>query len=73
MSESKRGGFRIGAGRKATGKNFVNITLTLSIPEAQVLKERAENVHLSVSRFIAEALKLNVLPENTTSVRDYIG
>mgnify|MGYP002627011610 CR=1 FL=1 len=60
-----RGGFRIGAGRKPTGVNVVNITLTLTKAEAQVLKERAASMNMTVSRFIAKWL--NLTPPKATS------
>ena len=66
-----RGGFRIGAGRKPTGVNIVNITLTLTKAEAERLKMLASEDGLSPSRFIAKQLQLtpketNPLPENLT-------
>ena len=66
MNERNWGGFRNGSGRKATGKNVVNITLTLTKNEADVLKERAKYDGLSVSRFVSKYLNLNTLPENLT-------
>lgn len=66
-----RGGFRIGAGRKA-GLNKVNYTLTLTKEEAQTLKERAKAEELTPSRFVAKHLQLtppqktNSLPESLT-------
>ena len=64
MNDRNWGGKRTGSGRKATGRNIVNITLTLTKNEAQTLKERAEYDGLSVSRFISKYLNLNILPEN---------
>ena len=72
MNARNWGGKREGAGRKATGLNIVNITLTLTKDEAQILKERAEYEKMSVSRFIAKYLHLKPLhrssdlPENLT-------
>lgn len=64
MNERNWGGLRTGAGRKATGKNVVNLTLTLTKYEADILKERAKIDGLSISRFVSKHLNLNVLPEN---------
>lgn len=69
MNERNWGGFRIGAGRKATGRNKVNITLTLSTHEAQLLKERAKSMNMTVSRFVAKFLHLDSLPESLTGKR----
>lgn len=66
MNANNWGGFRIGAGRKATGRNTVNITLTLTIDEAKELKQRAKMEGISVSRFVSKWLCLNRLPENLT-------
>lgn len=65
MNDRKWGGYRVGAGRKATGRNTVNITLTLLKQECQILKQRAESEKLSVSRYIAKYLNLKTdeLPE----------
>ena len=65
MNDRKWGGDRVGAGRKATGRNTVNITLTLLKQECQILKQRAESEKLSVSRYIAKYLNLKTdeLPE----------
>lgn len=60
------GGKREGSGRKATGRNTVNITLTLTKNEAEVLKERAKREKISVSKFVAKYLLLDQLPENLT-------
>lgn len=69
MNDRNWGGRRDGAGRKATGRNKVNITLTLTKNEAELLKRQAEESGLSVSRFIAERLHLGILPENLTGGR----
>lgn len=44
----------------------MNITLTLTISEAELLKERAEREKISVSKFVAKYLMLDRLPENLT-------
>ena len=59
MNENNWGGSRKGAGRKATGKNTVNITLTLTKTEAELLKERAKYEGITVSKFVAKWLCLN--------------
>ncbi len=69
MNTSNWGGKRNGSGRKATGHNTVNITLTLTISEAELLKERAKRENLSVSKFVAKYLMLDSLPENLTGGR----
>lgn len=61
MNDRNWGGFRIGSGRKPTGRNTVNLTLTLSTEEAQILKERAKQEGMTVSRFIAGYLYLKPL------------
>lgn len=66
MNDNNWGGFRVGSGRKATGKKIVNLTLTLTKSEAEILQERARAENLSVSKFISKSLCLNVLPENLT-------
>ena len=66
MNGRNWGGFRLGSGRKATGRNTVNITLTLTNSEAEELKMRAKQDGLSVSRFVSKWLNLNVLPESLT-------
>ena len=66
MSANKWGGFRIGSGRKATGRNTVNITLTLTVSEADELKQRAKQEGISVSRFVSKWLCLDRLPDNLT-------
>ena len=53
-----RGGKRVGAGRKPTGRKTAQITLTLSPEEKQSLLLLAEKKGLSVSRFISQELKL---------------
>lgn len=59
MNERNWGGFRVGSGRKATGRNTVNITLTLSKEEADELKARAKSQDLTVSRFVSKWLFLD--------------
>lgn len=66
MNTRNWGGRREGSGRKATGHNTVNITLTLTTSEAELLKERAKREKLSVSKFVAKYLMLDRLPENLT-------
>jgi len=58
MNDRNWGGARIGAGRKPTGKNIENITLTLTHLEAKILKVRAEEDGLTVSRFVSKWLNL---------------
>lgn len=53
-----RGGKRPGAGRKATGRKTVQVTLTLSPEEKRNLLKLAEGSGLSVSRFISQELIL---------------
>lgn len=66
MNERNWGGKREGSGRKATGRNTVNITLTLTKSEAESLKKRADDMKMSVSRFVVKFLRLdlNTLPDN---------
>ena len=65
MNQRNWGGKREGSGRKATGLNIVNITLTLTKEEAQILRERAEHEKLTVSRFIAKHLHLKPLQKSS--------
>lgn len=65
MNDRNWGGRREGAGRRATGRNIVNITLTLTKEEAKTLKEHADFANLTISRFIAKALLLTP-PRKTT-------
>ena len=64
MGENNWGGSRTGAGRKPTGKNTVNITLTLTKDEAEKLKKRSESEGISVSRFVAKWLCLSIQSTN---------
>ncbi|MBQ3670155.1 MAG: hypothetical protein IJR39_07100 [Treponema sp.] len=72
MSERNWGGFRIGSGRKATGRSTTCVTLRLTKDEATTLKNRAASLDMTVSRFVAEVLhlsppkKANELPESLT-------
>lgn len=66
MNERNWGGFRLGSGRKATGRNKVNVTLTLTTGEAEILKARAKELDMTVSRFVAKYLHLGELPDNLT-------
>ena len=66
MNDRNWGGFRAGAGRKATGRNKVNITLTLTRNEADTLKNRAAEAGMTASRFVAEFLHLGTLPDSLT-------
>lgn len=65
MNDRNWGGKREGSGRKPTGLNIVNITLTLTKEEAQILRERAEYESLTVSRFIAKHLHLKPLHKSS--------
>ena len=58
MNTNNWGGFRKGAGRKPTGRNTTNITLTLTLSEANLLKQRAKQEGISVSRFVSKWLCL---------------
>lgn len=60
MNDRNWGGFREGSGRKKTGRNTVNVTLTLKKTEAQTLKERAEMDKLTVSQFVIKHLRLSL-------------
>ncbi len=65
MNDRNWGGRREGAGRKATGRNIVNITLTLTKEEAKTLKAYADYENLTISRFIAKALLLTPTRKTT--------
>lgn len=58
MNERNWGGKRTGSGRKKTGRNTVSVTISLSNDEAQILKQRASQSGLTVSRFVAKYLYL---------------
>lgn len=71
MNDKNWGGRRAGSGRKATGINIVNITLTLTKNEATTLKERADYDGLSISRFVSKWLCLEPQAENKqTEIKD---
>ena len=61
MNGNNWGGARKGAGRKPTGKKAVNITLTLTTPEANELRARAKYEGISVSRFVSRYLHLDFI------------
>ena len=61
MEEKKWGGSRKGAGRKPTGKNTVNITLTLKKEEAERLKKISENENLTISQLVSKVFCLSLL------------
>ncbi len=63
MNTRNWGGRREGAGRKATGKNIVNLTLTLKKGEAAELKKLAENQNITVSQLIVKYFHLSELAE----------
>lgn len=65
MNERNWGGKREGSGRKKTGRNIVNITLTLKKGEAEELKKIAKQENLSVSQLIAKFFHLSSLAEAT--------
>lgn len=71
MNERNWGGRREGSGRKATGKNIVNITLTLKKNEAAQLKKIAEQEKLSVSHLISKFFNLEKLAENEKDIINY--
>ena len=68
MNEHNWGGRRAGSGRKPTGSNTVNITLTLSKAEGELLRQYAADAHMSVSRLIVEkfGFETESLPKNLT-------
>ena len=59
MNDRNWGGSRKGSGRKATGLNTVKINLTLTIAEAEALRERADSYGLTPSRYVAKRLGLS--------------
>lgn len=63
VNDRNWGGHREGSGRKKTGKNIVNITLTLKKEEAVQLKKIAANENLSVSQFIRKVFNLQGLAQ----------
>lgn len=52
-----RGGARPGAGRKK-GEGYKTFSISLPISKAEDLRQRAETEGKTVSRYIADALKL---------------
>lgn len=54
VNENNWGGKREGSGRKATGRNTVGITITLSKEQERLLRKRAAEAKMSVSRLIVE-------------------
>lgn len=61
MNERNWGGRREGAGRKATGRNTINITLTLKKNEAEQLKKIASQKNISISQLISNSFHLSEL------------
>ncbi len=55
------GGRREGSGRKPTGRQVVNITLTLPKKEAEVLRLLAEELGETISQMIQRRFMLPVL------------
>jgi hypothetical protein len=64
MEEKKWGGSRKGAGRKPTGRNTINITLTIKKDEAERLRKIAENEKLTISQLISKAFNLSEPQKN---------
>lgn len=58
MEKKQWGGKREGAGRKKTGKTYVQFTITLKKEEAEILKARAADTKLSISQFVSKFLFL---------------
>lgn len=53
-----RGGKRAGAGRKATGRNYVQYTVDITPAQLAVLKLTAEQQATTVSALVRDALDL---------------
>ena len=52
-----KGGYRKGAGRKATGKNVVNSTISLPIESWEKLEKLAEAQGISKNKLAARAVQ----------------
>lgn len=53
----KNGGSRPGAGRKPTGVKTKCYTVTLPIEEAELLEKHAEQLNMSVNKYLRELIK----------------
>lgn len=53
----KNGGARPGAGRKPTGVKTKCYTVTLPIEEAELLEKHAEQLNMSVNKYLRELIK----------------
>ncbi len=76
MNTSNWGGRREGSGRKPTGKNIVNITLTFkNARQAEAIRTLAKNAGLTVSQLVIKRFGLehvedtDSLPESITGNR----
>ena len=59
MNNRNWGGKRANAGRKATGRNTVSVTLTLTKDQSEELKQRAASINMTVSKFVVKHLNLD--------------
>lgn len=57
MASNNHGGARQGAGRKATGKNVVNSTISLPIESWEKLEKLAEAQGISKNKLAARAVQ----------------
>ncbi len=55
------GGARKGAGRKKTGINYANITLSMTKQQAELLRNYAKSMNLTVSQFVLKLTRLDEL------------
>lgn len=76
MNISNWGGKRKGSGRKPTGKNIVNMTLTFqNARQAEIMRSLAKNAGLTVSQLVIKRFGLEhvqytePLPESITGNR----
>lgn len=67
MAETKRGGAREGAGRPATGAKTKCYTITLPIEDAELLEERAAQLHESVNKYLRDIIKSSAIYSNVSS------
>ena len=72
MNTSNWGGKREGSGRKPTGKNIVNMTLTFqNARQAEIMRSLAKNAGLTVSQLVIKRSGLEHV-ENTATLPESI-
>ncbi len=58
-NKSKRGGFREGAGRKPTGRQYHVMSITGTKEDLDVIRNKAEKAGKSISKYVIDLVKEN--------------